>query len=64
MILTSRQESRIHQAHLAGIKPARIAELIGCKEKQVLAVLEEYRLIKESLDEWDNIIKAEKAKDQ
>ena len=62
--LTMRQESQINEAERAGIKPARIAELIGCKEKQVLAVIEDYQRIRKSQADWTAVVEAEKAKDQ
>lgn len=60
--LTSRQESRIYQASRAGIKPVRIAELVGCTEQQVLKILEEYDKLNRERDEWDAIIERERPK--
>ena len=60
--LTTRQESQINEAATAGIKPARIAELINCTEAQVLATIELYRRLHAERDAWGAIIEAEKAK--
>lgn len=60
MTLTLRQESKINEAHLAGVKPKRIAELIGCTEQEVLATLEIFRRLKADRDEWDAVLEAEK----
>ena len=62
--LSLRQESKIHEAAMKGIKPARIAEPIGCTERQVLAVLADYRRLKADRDAWDAVIEAERAKGQ
>jgi hypothetical protein len=59
--LTLRQESQIYEAAMAGIKSARIAELIGCTEAQVLAVIEDYRRLQAERDAWDATLAAEKA---
>ncbi len=60
MTLTLRQESKINEAHLAGVKLKRIAELIGCTEQEVLATLEIFRRLKADRDEWDAVLEAEK----
>ena len=62
MKLTSRQESQIFEASQAGIAPARIAELIGCTEKQVWDVIADYRRILAEQDAWTKTVQAERDK--
>lgn len=59
--LTNREESKIYEASLAGVQSARIAELVGCTEKQVLATLEDYRRLEADRDAWEAALAAEKA---
>lgn len=47
---------------MAGIEPARIAELIGCTEKQVAATIEEYASLRRARDDWDAVIERERPK--
>lgn len=60
--LTTRHESQINEAATAGVKLARIAELLGCTEAQVLATIELYRRLRAERDAWDAVLAAEKAK--
>ena len=42
--------------------PARIAELLGCTEAQVLTVIEDYRRIINDINAWDAIVERERPK--
>lgn len=62
MRLTSRQESQIFEASQAGVPPTRIAELIGCTERQVVETIADYHRILAEQKAWTAMVEAEAEK--